>query len=137
MLGQNVGVMWWERRGPGVETEEGGESERDREKAGLCQEAGSVALTCIVTGDQRAPHGKEERKQQIRQQRDAHDSFKPCKVMVLMEKPTHSESQDWDHTLKMPSHYQHLTKRYQHERILYILQHWSVGVAKSIRIPMV
>lgn len=52
MLGQNVGVTWWERRGPGVETEEGGESERDREKAGLCQEAGSVALTCIVTGDQ-------------------------------------------------------------------------------------
>lgn len=45
--------MWWERRGPGLETEEGG-GERDREKAGLCQEAGSVALTCIVTGDRDA-----------------------------------------------------------------------------------
>lgn len=43
--------MWWERRGPNIETEGGG-GERDREKDGLCWEAGSVALTWITTGDQ-------------------------------------------------------------------------------------
>lgn len=51
MLGQNVGSCGGSGEGPTSKLRrEGGEG--DREKAGLCQEAGSVALTWITTGDQ-------------------------------------------------------------------------------------
>lgn len=53
-----------ERRGPDTETEEGGERQRDREKAGLCQEAGSVTLTWIAAGDRE--HHMEKKKEKNR-----------------------------------------------------------------------
>lgn len=63
--------MWWGRRGPDTETEEGGGG---GEKAGLCREAGSVALTW--TDGRERTTWKEEREDQIRQKTRTHEGTK-------------------------------------------------------------
>lgn len=67
MLGQNAGSRGGSAEGPTPKLRVGGGgSERDREKASLCQGAGSVELTWVAAEDQDRQQRMEKRREKKR-----------------------------------------------------------------------